>query len=225
MSAWGNEQATGAENRATASYLAQQNGVQQDALGQFNKSLQLVQPGAVSSDIASDTAARANTINQLGGTAGISVVPGQRTGFGSTQESGAVKNALAQQNGINSNELGTEAAGRAAIGGTGDTFAGIDRGMIPQAEKIALDQSFLQDNQNAFDLEYQQASQAGSGLRSLGSLFSGVGQAGLLAAGAGLFSGAGAGASAGADGASAASAETGATMAPDGAGGYVPVGG
>jgi hypothetical protein len=187
LSAWGGAQQQGAENNATNSYLARQQGLSNDAYAQFQRSLALAQPGAVNTAIAGDTAARMAKITAAGGTAAITQVPGAATGVEGANTSAGVKAALAQQNQINQTELGQEASGRAAMGGVGDAFQNLDYSLVPQGARIAEDENFVQGNQAAFQPIFQQASQAGSGLRSVGSLFGQLGKSASMSAGAGQF--------------------------------------
>lgn len=100
-------------------------------------------------------------------------------------ESDATAAAIERAFGGARNDLVQQGEARAALGGGTDAFSDVSRAILPNAEGIGFLRRDIDANDSLTQLQMQGARNAGGGLRTIGSLFSGLGTMAGLGAGAG----------------------------------------
>lgn len=181
----GQQQARQAQTDAVNNEEAQQAALIQKEQGSFNDSLQKSNATTIMANQQADTAARLKAMQANGSVNGVSVLPQQ-----AADESTATKKATQQLSDTATGQLQQQAQGSAALGGLNDAFHTAAITTAPNAADIGIDANFGQGDANLLPIELAAASRKGSGLRSIGSLFSGLGAAASAGAGAAALGGA-----------------------------------
>jgi hypothetical protein len=146
----------------------------------FQNSLNQNNPDLVKANAAAATGQRMAELTTGGGVKGVDLLPGQD---GNT--SSATKAAISQHSGVAQGQLQQEAQGRASLGGLNDAFRALAIGTQPNADRIGLEANYGAGDSALLPLGMAVANRQGAGLRTLGSLFTGLGSAAAAGAGGG----------------------------------------
>jgi hypothetical protein len=170
-----------AQDAAVSDQVKKQWEHQQNEQQQFADSLRQNQKGEVDANTQKADDARLQALQDQGGTGAV----GDNNGSG--VESSATKKAGKTISDKVVADATREAQGRAQLGGLDDAFRKVAIDTAPNVQRMALEQNMSQGDQNSLPLQLEDAQRAGSGMRTIGSLLTGVG--GLAAKGAGAMGG------------------------------------
>lgn len=183
-------QARQAQTDAVQNEQNQQSQLIQKENQSFNNSLQKSNATTIMANQQADEASRLKAMQANGSTNGVSVIPQQ-----TANDSAATRKATQQFGDTATAQLTRQATGSAEMGGLNDAFHTAAITTAPNAADIGIDANFGQGDANLLPIELAAASRKGSGLRSVGSLFTGLGAAMSAGAGAAGLAGAAAGGS------------------------------